>query len=174
MALANADRASDLQALDLRYLNFTPEGAKFQLVGLTKTARANKSLESFYPVYDQEEILFPVQTLQHYLSVTKELRVSSPGRQPLFLAVIRPHPPITTATIARWLKEVLQRAGVSQDFKAHSTRCASVSVAFDKGVAVADIMRTADWSLESTFSKFYYKPERSQSRAFGEAVLSSK
>ena len=75
----------------------------------------------------------------------------------LFLSLIRPHHPVTSATIARWLKQVLKEAGVSDEFLAHSTRAKAVSIAFDKGVSVSDIMKMADWSLESVFKKYYYK-----------------
>ena len=39
MALSNADRASDLCALDVWYFSLTPDSAEFQLVALTKSAR---------------------------------------------------------------------------------------------------------------------------------------
>ena len=82
--------------------------------------------------------------------------------------------PVTSATIARWLKQVLREAGVSDEFSAHSTRATAVSIAFDKGVSVSDIMKTADWSSESVFKKFYYKPSLSSvnSNRFAHAVLS--
>ena len=36
----------------------------------------------------------------------------------------------------------------------------------------SDILKAADWSSETVFTKFYYKPLRSG--AFGEAVLSNR
>ena len=92
----------------------------------------------------------------------------------LFLSLIRPHHPVTSATIACWLKQVLKEAGVSDEFSAHSTRPTAVSIAFDKGVSVSDIMKTADWSSESVFKKYYYKPSLSSvnSNRFAHAVLS--
>ena len=42
LALSNADRASDLCALDVRCLSLTPDGAEFQLVALTKSARSDR------------------------------------------------------------------------------------------------------------------------------------
>ena len=50
--------------------------------------------------------------------------------------------------------------------KPHSTRGAAAA-----GITTADILKAADWSSESVFTKFYYKPLRSG--AFGEAVFSS-
>ena len=42
LALANAVRASDLQALDVRYVTFSPTGARFEVTYLTKTAKPDK------------------------------------------------------------------------------------------------------------------------------------
>ena len=57
--------------------------------------------------------------------------------------------------IARWLKS---EVGVAENFSAHSTLARAVSVAFDKSVPILDIMNTADWSSDSVFKKYYYKP----------------
>ena len=46
-------------------------------------------------------------------------------------------------------------------FKAHSVRGASTSSALDRGVPMQDILATADWSRESTFRRFYYRPKES-------------
>ena len=42
-------------------------------------------------------------------------------------------------------------------FTAHSVRGASTSTALRKGVSLADILSTADWSRESTFRRLYYR-----------------
>ena len=57
-------------------------------------------------------------------------------------------------------------------FTAHSTRGASSSAAADSGVTTTDILKAADWSTESVFRKFYYRPSRDPS--YGRAVLSSR
>ena len=49
-------------------------------------------------------------------------------------------------------------------------RGAAASAAASAGVTTVDILQAADWSSESVFTKFYYKPVRSN--AFGAAVLS--
>ena len=45
-------------------------------------------------------------------------------------------------------------------FKAHSVRGVSTTAALAKGVSLQDILRTADWNAESTFQRFYYRPEK--------------
>ena len=43
-------------------------------------------------------------------------------------------------------------------FKAHSVKGASTTAPLTKGVSVADILHTADWSSDTTFRHFYYRP----------------
>ena len=56
-------------------------------------------------------------------------------------------------------------------FTAHSTRGASSSAAADSGITTSDILKAADWSTESVFRKFYYRPTHNP--MYGRAVLSS-
>ena len=51
-------------------------------------------------------------------------------------------------------------------------RRAATSAAADAGVTTTDILSAADWSSESIFQKFYYKPQKNNT--FGKAVLSTK
>jgi len=44
--------------------------------------------------------------------------------------------------------------------------------ASEKGVAIKDIPRTADWSTDSTFWRFYYRP--TQQNVYAQAVLQAK
>lgn len=55
--------------------------------------------------------------------------------------------------MAQWLKETLTRAGVLTEFTADSTRATAVSVAFDKGVSIKDILNTADWTSDSVIQE---------------------
>ena len=89
----------------------------------------------------------------------------------MFLAVVRPHKPVCSSTLARWLKSLLDKAGIDTSiFKAHSTRSAAASAAASTGITTGDTLKAADWSSETVFTKFYYKPLRSGT--FGAAVLS--
>ena len=68
---------------------------------------------------------------------------------------------MSSPTIARWLKETLKEAGIDTAiFKAHSCRGAAASAAKNVGVAVTDIMKTADWSRETTFTHYYYRSNK--------------
>ena len=64
----------------------------------------------------------------------------------LLLSYHKPHNPVSTATIGRWLKEVLKRVGVDihdQKFSARSTRSASVSAAKTLKLSGKTILDTA-------------------------------
>ena len=162
MALANADRCSDLASLDLDYMQYQVNGVKFVIPGLTKTRRSGPPLEAFYPAFPDEPQLCPVKALQCYQAQSADLRVPREAERetnPLFVAVRSPHKPVKAATIGHWLKRVMEAAGVdTKVFTAHSTRGASTSKAHKVGVGTADILQAANWSSVSTFCRFYCRP----------------
>ena len=54
---------------------------------------------------------------------------------------------------------MLEAAGVNSSiFNAHSVRGAAATAAANMGVTTNDILKAADWSSESVFQRFYYKP----------------
>ena len=58
-------------------------------------------------------------------------------------------------------------------FKAHSVRGASASAAVSGGLHITDVLKTADWSRESTFKQFYYRPVATAEKEFANTVLSA-
>ena len=53
----------------------------------------------------------------------------------------------------------MESAGIDTSiFKAHTVRSALTSAASMQGVTTEDILVAADWSTESSFQQFYYKP----------------
>ena len=119
----------------------------------------------------------PVVTIQAYERRILDFRtpISDSGKTSLFLSWIGKHDPVTSSTIARWLKTCLQEAGIDTGvFKAHSIRGAASSKAAWSGVTVSDILQAADWSSERTFQRFYHRPSDDDNKSsFGKAVLSS-
>ena len=95
--------------------------------------------------------------MRQYIDVTSSLRPE--GTAKLFLAIVKPHNPVLSSTIARWLRNTLQQAGIDAGiFGAHSVRGASSSAAAAAGVTTIDILKAAEWSSESVFRNFYYWP----------------
>ena len=153
MALANASRCSELAALSTKWMTFTENGVSFSLTSLTKRSQPGMCQTLFYVALPEECEVCPVAVLTEYLSRTRSGRID----EQLFLSFVKPFKAVKICTIARWLKEVLHGIGLS-NFNAHSTRGASVTAAFDKGLSISDIIRVADWSSDSMFKKYYFKP----------------
>ena len=161
MALVEANRVSELQALDLRYRSYRPEGVSFQLPTLVKKRKTGAPTKLFtFGAFPHDSRLCVVKCLRQYEAVTDQFREDDAGTPQLpFLSYIKPHKPVTSQRLANWLKEMLGKAGIDTSiFKAHSVRSASSTAAVVKRVLIEDILHTADWSTDSTFQRFYYRP----------------
>ena len=116
--------------------------------------------------YDKNNLCV-IATLKEYLQRTENLRG---GHSSLFIVYLKPYKPVTANTISRWVKCVMDEAGINTKiFKPHSTRAASTSAAHKANVSMAQILKSAGWSNASTFAKFYNKPVFEKSLA--EAIL---
>lgn len=83
LALANADRSSDLQALDLTYCTFSVEGVEFDIPGLTKTRRVGHPPRVvIYAEFPDDLRLCPVLSLREYERRTRQFRNPSKGEGP--------------------------------------------------------------------------------------------
>lgn len=110
-----------------------------------------------YPAFPDVPKLCVVRALKAYEVATVDIRPQS-VRQ-LFITLTKPHGAVSTPTIERWVSWVMQEAGiVTPHFRAHSVRGAMASKAFSLGVRLEDILNAADWSPDSTFKRFYFKP----------------
>ena len=106
--------------------------------------------------------------LREYLARTQDLRKD---RDQLLLSYQKPHHPITKDTLARWLRDILNKSEVDTElFSAHSTRSASMSAAARCGLPVNAIMNAAGWSAVSTFTRFYKKAPKQN---LGQTLLQS-
>ena len=64
--------------------------------------------------------------------------------------------PVAKATISRWIKEVMDMAGVDTSvFSPGSTCGASVSAAARKGASIDQILGAGDWTNTGTFERYY-------------------
>ena len=157
-ALATAQREQTMCALDLRNKIETSESIKFLVTDRLKTSRPGKSVEVCITATDVADIC-PVRTLREYISRTEVLRLHDGTYQhKLFVSFVKPHNPVTTATIARWIKTVMHAAGIDTTvFKAHSVRGAATTKAYTSGAPLAQILKMADWSNERTFRRHYLR-----------------
>jgi hypothetical protein len=81
------------------------------------------------------------------------------GVDPILLTTKKPFKVAMLNTISRWIKDLLRMAGVNIDLNAAgSTRAAATSKAAAQGAPITEIMASAGWTRESTFTTFYRKP----------------
>ena len=171
LGLTSLERVSEIVAHDLRFRRFLPEGVVFDLPDLTKKSRFQNSLKtSFHASFPSNPKLCVVNCLHEYGKRTKNFRPLPDESKPnkLLLSYIRPHKPISSETLSRWVVAFLSESGVDTDiFKAHSVRGAASSAAMNVGVSLKDILNLADWSQNSTFVRFYYRPAFNPNVAHG-------
>ena len=83
------------------------------------------------------------------------------GHDASWLSYCKPFKPVSRDTISRWVKNVLEKAGINTKiFGAHSTRAAATSAAKSANKSINTIMDAAGWSSESTFESFMTNPFR--------------
>ena len=100
----------------------------------------------------QSTELCVMQNLKVYIDRTKPLRAD---HAQLLFSFQKPYMPLSTDTIARWLKTVLRAAEISDGCSVHSTRAASASAAERKRLPTEAIMKCAGWSKANTFARLY-------------------
>ena len=127
MALISFNRCDSLHKLDLRFHYFKRDGVNFIIPTHTKTSSPTKFKKIFFPAFPQDRRLCVVNYLKHYKDYTAEYQPKqSPSTpDPLFLSIVSPHKPISSATFARWIKTVLKDSGIdTSTFGSHSTHSA--------------------------------------------------
>lgn len=154
--------------IDLDDIQFTEEYIVILPNKLLKQSRPGYQPEKIVlKSYAQDENVCIVKTLKTYVNRTKNLRTD----RRLLIGTISPHKPVTKSTVSRWVKLVLQEAGIDSSFGAHSTRAASTSKASLKGVPLDIIIKTAGWSNAKTFAQFYQKRIETNPSGLQEAIL---
>ena len=126
-------------------------------------------LSFVFPAFPVDKNLSHKEALLEYVCRTESYRSTGPDRKTkLFLSYIKPHNPISSSSIARWILAMLSLAGIdTYKYKAYSVRSVSASA----GVTTNQIMEAADWSSKSVFQQFYYKS--TNANAIGVPVLSA-
>lgn len=121
------------------------------------------------PFYKHEEILCPAFALTQYLEKTAKLHGSE---RKLFIFFKKPHNTVTTQTLSRWIKNVLETSGIDIScFSAYSTRHAATSQNRD-GVNIDIVLKTAGWTQKSnTFARFYKRNIIKEKTSFALTIL---
>ena len=171
LAILTGQRAQTLHVLNIHNITVSDSWIKLRTGELLKQSRPGYHLpELSLASYPDEPNICVVTLLRLYLNRTHELRGSA-GQ--LFISSQAPHRPVTRSTISRWIKDILRKAGIDLSiFTPHSTRAASTSAALAKNVPLHTILRTAGWSSDCSFRKYYNKPVVQDLNMFSEQLLS--
>ena len=170
LALETAHRAQTLSLIKINNIQICKDGFLISITDRIKTSGVNKSQPTLVINKNDNIKRCPVEILKCYLDKTLSIRNAILN---LFLTFKKPCHAATSQSISRWIKHVLDLSGIDTTvYTAHSTRHASTSAAFRKGVSLEVIKKTASWSVQSTtFSRFYNKPLIEEKKPFSKAVL---
>lgn len=173
MALATGHRAQTISLINIDNIILSSEGVTIKIPDRIKTSRkgALKPL-LVLPFFPSCKQICVANTLKVYLERTKLHRNANKN---LFLTFKKPFRKATVSSISRWVKEALTASGIDISvFSSHSTRHASTSAAFNKGVNIDVIRATAGWSEKSqVFARFYNRPIIENKDIFAISVLNS-
>lgn len=170
MALVSAQRAQTLHLLTVRDMVVRKNSVTFPLHSVLKQSRPGKSLPVVeFKAYVPDRRLCVVNYIKEYL---KRMEKFHERYEQFYLSYGKNRRPVSKATVARWIKTMLFRAGIKSCYTAHSTRAASVSVAHQLSVPIDEILLKAGWSSADTFAQYYKKPIH-KAKDFASAVLGS-
>ena len=143
LALTCPSKAADLSQLNLSGKRDKPDGVTFFPHCLAKQSRQGKPVnEFFFPSFQHDTTICPVTTLKAYVERTTSNRWTESR---MFLALIKPHKAVSSSSIARWLKSLLESAGINTSiFNANSVREVSFTAAANLGITTSDILKAAD------------------------------
>ncbi len=135
--------------------------------GLSKTGSSKSIKKStiFVPALPRQIKLLDPKTCSDILSEKERKSLDvlmGMMRQKLFLSFIRPHRPVSSQTISKWIVNTIKFAYKRQNrsvsnVKGHSTRAVGPSWAIYREASVHSVLNSADWSRETTFTRHYLK-----------------
>ena len=170
LCLLAGQRCQTVHAMEIDYMDLSESKCILLLIIFSKTLSQELILNPLeYFAFEEDEQLCIISNLNDYLARTKPLRKRY---SQLLISYVKSSKPAAQNTVARWIKSVLQKAGINVDiFGAHSVRAASASPTKVKGLPLDMIISAAGWPNESTFEKFYSEAIDSIRENFGQVLL---
>lgn len=171
LALITAHRVQTLAAIEVENIEIADHEISIKIPARIKTSGPRRVQPTLLiPFFEERPSICPARTLKCYLDRTRPLRGAT---NKLFISFKKPHAPVSSQTLSRWIKSELQNSGLdTRIFTAHSTRHASTSAASRKGISLDLIRKTAGWtSTSDTFNRVYNRPVCSTD-SLARAVLS--
>ena len=122
--------------------------------------------------FPDNENLCIVRNLSKYIQLTTEIRKNETALFVSYVNMVKPYSKVSKDTISRWVKVILSNSGIDiNKFKPHSVRSAATSAAKACHIPLSTILRTAGWSNDCVFRKYYAKPVTLDT-SFSECILS--
>ena len=168
LAICSPRRVSELANLRLDSMQVDSRVWTFILNYRNKNRSKGPAHKATYEIFNERPKICPVRCLAVYRRVTEKLR----GTEMKLLISPSTRKAVSPITISRWIKTLLNEAGIGSEFGAHSTRSASTSKAARAGIPLQTIMTAACWSNKAnTFAQFYRR-DLEQTQTFQTSVLS--
>ena len=168
VALTSSDRAQTLHALRTDQVHSQKNDGKkkdkkglvFVVSSLLKHSRRGSPVSTVECVEWDAPELNVAEYVLFYMRKTLKFRRRAwreEGKdvKQLFLSH-RTGKPVLRASISRWIREVMDLAGIdTSTFAPHSTRGASISEATRRGASSSQIISQGNWSNLGTYQRFY-------------------
>ena len=170
LCLTTGQRGQTIHKFDINYIQDLDDRYRISFHEKLKQTKSGRHLTPIELLaFPEDKELCVVQHLREYIHRTDPLRKD---HSQLLLSYVKPFKPVARDTVSRWVKQVLQSAGIDiTKYSAHSCRPASTSSVKVKGLNIAEIMKCAGWSTATTFARFYDKPVSNTSANFGSVLL---
>ena len=170
ICLTTGQRGQTIHKMDVSYIQEMNGRYRITVCDKLKQTKPGRHLEAIdLFAYPNDKKLFVVEDLKEYLYRTEQLRK---GHSKLLLSYFKSFKPVSKNTISRWIKQILEAAGIDiKKYSAHSSKAASTSSCKAKGLNLAEIMKSAGWSNSSTFARFYDKPVATAQLNFGSVLF---
>ena len=154
----SGNRVNMLSLVKITNMYITDDECTFVFDNVLKQSRPNFNDSPItFRTFSQNMALCPVRTLRVYL----EMRLTRTADEELFITTTQPYRNVSPDIFARWIKDTKGEAGINTGhFSAHSCRAASTTSASLTGVSLATIIKSASWSGDSTFKKYYRKANK--------------
>ena len=157
LCLTTGQRDQNIKCLNLDCIKISSDKVVLFVPETLKTTRPGHHLPPIELKTFKDSELCVVAHLKQYIKMTASFR--NAGTNQLLPSFVQPHKPISTSTLSRWCVTVMNESGVNVNiFGSHSTRSALTSKCKISGLSFRDIAKSAGWSNEKMFAKFYDKP----------------
>ena len=165
--LVTGQRPQILHYLSLENMTLKNATVTFTITQNLKHTRGNAPATNITLKSYHDKRVCVINYIKAYIAKVEKIR----NDKAFFVSTTKPHKAATQSTLSRWVKLVLQKSGINtHTFGPGSTRAAAANAAYRKGVTLQTIMSKAAWQSQSTFQKWYLKPQKT-TKNYQRAIL---